>query len=57
MIDPILIFLNFAYRLIEIVVAMNHSELHVTFISDMTNRHPALNKTPVRRIILRQLEY
>jgi hypothetical protein len=55
--DPVLIFLNFAYRLIETVEAMNHSELHITFISDITCMHPSLNKTIVRRIILRRLEY
>lgn len=57
MTDPVLIFLNFAYRLIETVEAMNYRELHITFISDMTCMHPALNKTTVRRITLRQLEY
>jgi hypothetical protein len=48
---------NFAYRLIETVAAMNHGELHITFISDMTYMHPALNKTIFRRIVVWQLQY
>jgi hypothetical protein len=53
MMDPVLIFLNFADGLTEIVIAMNHSKLPFSFISDMIYKHPELNKSTGRRIILR----